>query len=131
MTDTKAADVTTIETTCRNCGERIVQRPDGTWDLVLQTQAETKICFVRNGQPDQVAYERGQAHKVHELTYAELTATPAGTALQFTNWPGKPSVPVTVLPHDDEDGNVVFGSGKKIFAMPDELTLVARAGLEA
>lgn len=120
-----------VESDCRYCKGAIFQRNDGTWDLVLKTQADTKICFIRNGEPDQAAYERGQAHAVHELTYEELAATPAGTTLQFTNWPGRASVPVTVLPHDDEDGNIQFTNGRKLYAMPDELTLVPRAGLEA
>jgi hypothetical protein len=66
----------------------------------------------------------------YELTYAEFAETPEGAELWFTNWPGRASVPVNVLPHDDEDGNVQFASGRKTFAMADELTWVPRAGLE-
>lgn len=65
-----------------------------------------------------------------ELTRDELDAAPAGTVLHWTNWPGRPSQPVTVLPADDENGNIRFASGRKLFAMPDELTRIPRAGLE-
>lgn len=65
-----------------------------------------------------------------ELTHEELAATPAGTVLHWTNWPGRASVPVTVLPAADEDGNIMFAGGRKLYAMPDELTRVPRAGLE-
>jgi hypothetical protein len=63
-----------------------------------------------------------------ELTQAELDALPAGTPLHFTNWPGTPSRPVTLDPH--EDGNVRFASGKRMFAFADELSTEPRAGLE-
>jgi hypothetical protein len=63
-----------------------------------------------------------------ELTQAELDALPAGTALHFTNWPGTPSRPVTLIEH--EDGNVQFASGKRLFAFADELSTEPRAGLE-
>jgi hypothetical protein len=64
-----------------------------------------------------------------ELTQAELSALSAGTALHFTNWPGTPSRPVTLL-YGDEDGNVQFADGHKLFAFPDELSTEPRAGLE-
>lgn len=63
----------------------------------------------------------------YELTDAELETVPDGTELHFTNWPGKPSRPVTRV--HDENGNITF-AGTTIFAMPDELTWVPRAGLE-
>jgi hypothetical protein len=65
-----------------------------------------------------------------ELTAAELDATPAGTVLHWTNWPDRPSVPAMVLPHDDPNGNVSLPGGRKLYAMPDELTRVPRDGLE-
>jgi hypothetical protein len=64
-----------------------------------------------------------------ELTQAELAGLPAGTVLHFTNWPGTPSRPVTLL-HGDEDGNVQFEDGHKLFAFADELSTEPRAGLE-
>lgn len=64
----------------------------------------------------------------HELTYAELEATPDGTTLHFTNWRGAPSVPVTRVHH--EDGNIRFANGTLLCAFPDELTLRPRRGLE-
>jgi len=64
-----------------------------------------------------------------ELTQAELDALPAGTALHFTNWPGTPSKPVTLL-KDCEDGNIQFASGKRMHAFADELSTEPRAGLE-
>jgi hypothetical protein len=63
-----------------------------------------------------------------ELTQAELDALPAGTVLHFTNWPGTPSKPCTLAPH--EDGNIQFASGKRMFAFADELSTEPRAGLE-
>jgi hypothetical protein len=47
---------------CAGCAGRIFRREDGTWDLVLKTQADSKVCFIRDGKPDQVAYEDGTAH---------------------------------------------------------------------
>jgi hypothetical protein len=63
-----------------------------------------------------------------ELTQKELDTLPAGTVLHFTNWPGTPSKPVTLISH--EDGNIQFASGKKMFAFADELSTEPRAGLE-
>jgi hypothetical protein len=76
-----------------------------------------------------------------ELTYNELRAAQDLASLgievrvHFTNWPGTPSVPARVLPHDDDDGNVELlipghDSTRKLAAMPDELTVIARDGLE-
>jgi hypothetical protein len=79
---------------------------------------------------EQVNEQAAEAGLPRELTYDELRATPAGTVLHWTNWPGTPSVPVTRLPDDDPDGNVQFADGRKLSAMPDELTRVPRAGLE-
>lgn len=50
--------------------------------------------------------------------------------LHFTNWPGTPSVPVTVLPGSDPDGNIRFADGRKMHAMADELSTIPRRGLE-
>jgi hypothetical protein len=63
----------------------------------------------------------------HELTVSELDAVPEGTVLHWTNWPGRPSRPVTRV--NSLDGNITF-EGTTMFAMPDELTRVPRAGLE-
>jgi hypothetical protein len=80
------------------------------------------------GQHGYYDHPEDQHERVHELTHDELQAVPEGTVLHWTNWPGRPSQPVTRVRH--EDGNIRFASGKLLFAMPDELTLTPRAGLE-
>jgi hypothetical protein len=65
-----------------------------------------------------------------QLTQRDLAAAPAGTVLHWTSRPGRPSVPVTVLPPDDPEGNVLLPGGSKLAAQPYELTRVPRAGLE-
>jgi hypothetical protein len=64
-----------------------------------------------------------------ELTSAELAELPDGAVVHWTNWPGRPSVPVTCV--RSGGGNIRFGNGKMTTAMHDELTRVPRAGLEA
>lgn len=78
--------------------------------------------------------------KTIELTYDELHAAQdladngIEVRVHYTNWPGTPSTPARVLPHGDENGNIEYetraGGTSKLFAMPDELSVVARAGLE-
>ena len=75
-----------------------------------------------------------------ELTAGELDAAQdlADNGIEvrahFTNWPGTPSTPARVLPHGDDNGNIEYetqtGVFVKLFAMPDELSVVPRAGLE-
>jgi hypothetical protein len=67
--------------------------------------------------------------RTRELTPAELDATADGATLHWTNFPGRPSQPVTRVHH--EHGNVQFGDGTYLTAMADELTLVPRTGLDA
>lgn len=62
----------------------------------------------------------------HGLEIAELHALPAGTELHYTNWPGRPSVPVKLL---NRDGNVQFADGHTLYAFADELSREPRAGL--
>lgn len=64
-----------------------------------------------------------------ELTDAELEEMPQDTVLHFTNWPGKPTVPVTRV--NSPEGNIQFAHGKIMTAFADELTRWPRAGLEA
>jgi hypothetical protein len=64
---------------------------------------------------------------LHELTYTQLHDCPDGTALHFTSWPGRPSVPVTV--RWSQDGNITLPDGSAISAFPDELTTMPREGL--
>ena len=67
--------------------------------------------------------------QAHELTRAELDRIPDGARLHWTNWPGKPSVPVTRVTRE-EDGNIRFADGRLLCAFADELTLRPRRGLE-
>lgn len=62
----------------------------------------------------------------HGLEIAELHALPQGTKLHFTNWPGKASVPVTLL---NRDGCVEFENGRELYAFADELSMEPRSGL--
>lgn len=62
----------------------------------------------------------------HGLEIAELHALPQGTELHYTNWPGRASVPVTLL---NRDGNVKFADGRELYAFADELSREPRAGL--
>jgi hypothetical protein len=64
-----------------------------------------------------------------DLAYCQPRARTTPVTLHFTNWPGTPSRPVTVL-WGDEDGNIRLPDGRKLFAMPDELSTIPRAGLE-
>lgn len=65
-----------------------------------------------------------------DLAYCQLRARTARVTVHFTNWPGTPSVPVTVLPAGCEDGNIRLPNGRPLFAMPDELSTIPRDGLE-
>ncbi len=60
-----------------------------------------------------------------ELTPAELTRLVAGERLHFTNWPGRPSVPVEVT----ASGSVQTADGYEVYAMADELSRYPRDGL--
>lgn len=62
----------------------------------------------------------------HGLSIAELHELPTGSKLNFTNWPGKASVPVVLL---NRDGNVRFENGRELYAFADELSREARNGL--
>lgn len=63
----------------------------------------------------------------HGMTNAELAATPVGTELHFTNWPGRASVPVIL---EDARGAVLFLSGDgRTYAFADELSREPRNGL--
>lgn len=70
-----------------------------------------------------------------ELTDADLVACLAKAragqtvTLHFTNWPGTPSKPVTVL-YGDQEGNIMSAGGDKLCAMAYELSVVPRDGLE-
>jgi len=75
--------------------------------------------------PDFALIELTQA----DLDYCRNRARAFPVTLHFTNWPGKPSRPVTVL-HDDPDGNIRYNGDQKMHAMPDELSTIPRAGLE-
>lgn len=62
----------------------------------------------------------------HGMTNAELSALPVGTELHFTNWPGVPSKPVTLV---SASGEIRFPSGIQLYAFADELSREPRAGL--
>ncbi|MGH3402850.1 MAG: hypothetical protein ACRDRJ_10175 [Streptosporangiaceae bacterium] len=60
-----AVEATSNEPHCAGCGELIFQREPGIWDLVLVLQAPTDVCFIRDGEPDQAAYEARTPHRPH------------------------------------------------------------------
>lgn len=80
-----------------------------------------------NARPASARIELSHA----DLAVCQLRSSVAATpvTLHWTNWPGKPSRPCTVL-YGDPAGNIMFSNGKKLSAMPDELTTIPRAGLE-
>lgn len=62
----------------------------------------------------------------HGMTNAEVAATPVGTMLHFTNWPGRPSVPVKLL---DARGTILLPNDTKSCAFDHELSREPRRGL--
>lgn len=63
----------------------------------------------------------------HGLTNAELDALPAESPLHFTNWPGRPSVPVTLI--EPQNGLVKLPDGSELHTFADELSREPRGGL--
>jgi hypothetical protein len=68
----------------------------------------------------------GTTRVSHSMTNEQVAATPVGTTLHYTNWPGVPSVPVELL---DGGGKVLLPNGNELYAFADELSREPRTGL--
>jgi hypothetical protein len=87
---------------CTCCNMDIFRRPDGTWNLVYKIHEYTTICFIRNGQPDQVAFEGRYPHipATDSLTSpASRTSRSTRPAPASTTWKKHPTFILYVVEH--------------------------------